>query len=468
MKRLKLITFLFAACFIIVAFLSFRSLRQFSRLSDKTASIEEAQSRLSLLTGIETRLIDLDRYERGYLLTRDSTTRSRIGSISRGILPLTEELKKNIPDSGSTRVFNHLRLNIADRLTALRACLRHADTSSSNVPSRAYYDGRLAGLMSLSNIDSLRKSELAILAERKHSRGQTAASTASNLRATLIGFGLVTLILFALLVQELRKSLRYQKMLHDQLENIRRNQTEMDRIAYVINHHLQEPLRKIRVFSDRLLRPGKEAPLPEATADGIQRLAAAAEKAQSLASDLAGFTALTLEEEKDQKSIALTPLVSEELGSTASRASGKLTMFVGSLPTVQGSEQQLRRVFRALFDNALKFASPDRLTEIRVDAFPVDGNLFGREGSAYWAVSITDNGIGFDDAYAEDIFKLFNRLHDGDDYEGKGLGLALAQRIMEQHGGHIRAKGDVGKGARFTLYFPAIPTTKPAQNSEPA
>ena len=132
----------------------------------------------------------------------------------------------------------------------------------------------------------------------------------------------------------------------------------------------------------------------------------------------------------------------------------------GTLPVIEGDPTQLRQVFQNLIANALKFRSPDRPPVVRIDAERVR-----IDDTPGWRLTFTDNGIGFETRYAERIFGPFQRLHGRQDYEGTGIGLAIARRIVERHRGTLRADGRPGEGATF---LSEIPERQPSDSAPPA
>jgi hypothetical protein len=131
----------------------------------------------------------------------------------------------------------------------------------------------------------------------------------------------------------------------------------------------------------------------------------------------------------------------------------------GELPSVFGDALQLRQLFQNLLSNALKFTDPSRSCEIEISSVqlpasevPTTAHLPFR---SYHAIQVKDNGIGFEQQYAQKVFRIFQRLHSRDEYEGTGIGLAIVQKVVENHRGFITADGQPGKGATFTIYLPA-------------
>jgi signal transduction histidine kinase len=143
-----------------------------------------------------------------------------------------------------------------------------------------------------------------------------------------------------------------------------------------------------------------------------------------------------------------------DLETQIARCGGHVT--VGPLPTVDADPLQLRQLLQNLIGNALKFQRPDCPPEVTISAEIIDAPATASTGSAPWyRLAVRDTGIGFDQQYAEHIFRVFERLHGRTEYEGTGIGLALCRQIVERHGGDIRAEGMPGQGATFLVTLPA-------------
>jgi PAS domain S-box-containing protein len=236
---------------------------------------------------------------------------------------------------------------------------------------------------------------------------------------------------------------------------VRSNQ-ELEEFAMVASHDLQEPLRKIRMFSDRL-REEFHATLGSQGNDYLTRMESAATRGQALINGLLSYAHVTTRGQRpgDVDCGAVARQVVADLEAEISLAGGQVEIL--DLPVLEADPLQIRQLLQNLLTNALKFhrsGTPPVVT-IRAAARPLD-----REASAvmgpreWWEISVSDNGIGFEAQYAERIFRLFHRLNGRSSFEGSGLGLAICKRIVERHGGTIRATSSPGLGSTFTATLP--------------
>jgi signal transduction histidine kinase len=223
---------------------------------------------------------------------------------------------------------------------------------------------------------------------------------------------------------------------------------ELTDFAYVASHDLQEPLRKIQAFGDRL-RTKFAATLGETGQDYLARMGDAASRMQTLITDLLSFSRVTTKAQPflpvDLNEIALGVL--SDLEVRIEQTKGRVA--VESLPTIDADALQMRQLFQNLIGNALKFNKPGQPPVIHVTGEVRNGSTPPR-----LELVVSDNGIGFDQKYAEKIFVIFQRLHGRGEYEGTGVGLAIVKKIVERHGGSIAASSTPGEGATFRITLP--------------
>lgn len=229
---------------------------------------------------------------------------------------------------------------------------------------------------------------------------------------------------------------------------VRRNR-ELQEFTSVASHDLQEPLRKIRSFSN-LLRDEYGEVVDSTAAFYLSRMDASAEHMTVLLRNLIEYASLA-------EGPALVPVdlnrVVEEVGKglRLRMEDANAVVRVDDLPTVRGEPRRLQRMFECLMDNALKFAHPERSLELAISyekEHPSDSPAFAR-------ISVRDNGIGFRQRYARRVLRPFEQLHPREEYGGTGIGLALVQRIAEQHGGTVALISSVGDGTTVEIRLPA-------------
>lgn len=244
-----------------------------------------------------------------------------------------------------------------------------------------------------------------------------------------------------------------------QEQRLQRSIEQLEEFAYVASHDLQEPLRKIQSFTDRLLL--RYAPTFEPDAIALfERLQKAARRMQLLVTDLLAYSRLTPRQERPFQPIDLNALVAEVLDDLAEAIrTTAATVHVDDLPEISGDATQLRQLLQNLLSNALKFHQPGRPPRVEVTARLVGKQDLPRavpdQKSERWLLlGVKDDGIGFDEQYREKIFQAFQRLHGRDTYEGTGIGLAIVQKVAERHGGLVSAAGTPGAGAEFCVYLP--------------
>jgi signal transduction histidine kinase len=230
---------------------------------------------------------------------------------------------------------------------------------------------------------------------------------------------------------------------------------ELDRFAYIASHDLQEPLRKIRVFSDMIMqRKGGTGDVDKY----MQKITNATIRMQQLVSDLLRFSRHSIQG-GDFALCDLNDLVKDALSELEIKIQQtNANVKIDTLPSIQVIPTLMRQVFYNLISNALKFRRKEVAPEVHIYAEKVaapDQHQLRENGhSGYYKIYITDNGIGFENQYAEDIFVVFKRLHSYHEIEGTGIGLSICKKIMEQHNGFITATGEIDNGSTFVISIP--------------
>jgi len=247
-------------------------------------------------------------------------------------------------------------------------------------------------------------------------------------------------------VTEVRLAARRLAAQHRELQ---RSNAALSEFAFVASHDLQEPLRKILSFGERLgtsIGPRLEGNAREY----LERMLGAAARMRTLISDLLAYS---------QAAVGKEPFTATDLGAIAREVlldletailDSHADIEVGKLPVIEADAPQMRQLLQNLLGNALKFRRKDVAPVVRLHASaPSDGFL---------SITVMDNGIGIKEEHRDKIFRMFERLHNRTQYDGSGIGLAICRRIVERHGGSIEVTGSSGGGTTFTVTLPVTQT----------
>ncbi len=300
-----------------------------------------------------------------------------------------------------------------------------------------------------------RASESAGANAQQHNRfANWGSALAFTLAACLIG------LLFWLFERARRSAELFRvESLETQNTLLQRSNRELRDFVRVASHDLQEPLRKVRTFGDRLRSKYSDV-LDDRGRDYLQRMERALARMQNLMEDLLALSRVTTTQGKPfEPAVDLKEVADEvisDLGISVERTGGRVE--VGKLPVIEADRSQMHQLLQNLIGNALKFHKEGETPVVRVYGRPLDkrgDNSNGKDRASSKAqITVEDNGIGFDEEYLEQIFVPFQRLHGRDTYEGTGMGLAICRRIVERHGGDITAESVCGLGTKFVVTLP--------------
>lgn len=234
-------------------------------------------------------------------------------------------------------------------------------------------------------------------------------------------------------------------------EVLKETNSELENINWISTHDLQEPLRKIQMISSRLL--GKEdEKFSDTVINSVQRMNNSAQRMQTLLIDILKYT--KIQHIDDSFEIVNPNAVLVEVLSDLHELINekKATINIGELPEINGISFLMKQLFSNLVQNSLKYSFPDKAPIITIKSL---GTTKLEDENLYQILEFSDNGIGFEQKFAENIFNIFSRLHGQEEYKGSGVGLALCKKIMQVHKGVIIAEGILDEGATFKLYFSA-------------
>ena len=257
-----------------------------------------------------------------------------------------------------------------------------------------------------------------------------------------------------------RNELRVELQTADQeriVSELRQSNENLRQFAQVASHDLQEPLRRIQSFSD-ILQSQFEDNLSDGERDMTRRIQKSAKRMQMLIKDLLMYSQLATQRDP-LKPVALNTVLEDVLSDLEIAVTEKsATVKVAQLPTILGSSSRLHQLFQNLIANALKFQQPYKLSIIDIRARPAQPEELPADlriqSADFWLITVADNGLGFDEKYKDRIFHPFQRLHDASAYSGTGIGLAICQRVAENHGGAIDVNSQPGLGSTFKVFLP--------------
>mgnify|MGYP003605506066 CR=1 FL=1 len=229
---------------------------------------------------------------------------------------------------------------------------------------------------------------------------------------------------------------------------------ELQQFSWVVSHDLKEPLRKIEIFI-KLIKDNFIKDEPKAV-DYINRTVNASERMNKLITDLLEYSRLSSKVVPEKTD--LNQIIAEVISDFDYLIEEKKAVLkVGNLPVLKGIPSQMRQLFQNLIGNSLKFSKLDEIPTIEINSERIIAKEFDSEASEngdFCRITVTDNGIGFDEKYLSKIFVIFQSLNDRNTYEGTGIGLAIAKKIIERHNGLITAKSELGAGSSFVIILP--------------
>lgn len=250
--------------------------------------------------------------------------------------------------------------------------------------------------------------------------------------------------IFTALVRDVTEARRAEETLERMNRELKRSNSDLEHFAAVASHDLQEPLRKIQAFGERLESRYKEN-LPERGQDYLSRMQNAASRMSTLIQDLLAFSRVTTRAQPFRR-LDLNEVIKQVVLDLEIQIEGSHgEVIVGPLRTLDADPLQMRLLFQNLISNGLKFHRPDLPPVVQVSA---------EEKENFLEITVEDNGVGFDEKYLDRIFELFQRLHGRGEFEGTGIGLAIARKIVERHGGEIVARSAPQEGTTFLIRLP--------------
>lgn len=441
----------------VLFFNRFHALKQYSKF------IEENSLFVNHLYQLRLHVANIESASKGYMLTSDENFLAPVAHQRENIDLILKALNILAEDNREQKdQLRELRTTIIRNLNMMNWNTGRINREDTFGLGRSLQDSKI--LLDQFNEQSAQLSETRRAeGERfKAIKAQYEQITPSYFQYVLWFAGFITLLTFYYLHREVKMRMRYQEELELKLRELNRSNAELEQFSFVASHDLQEPLRKIRTFNDRLLFTHGNSLSPEAK-EMVEKVNTASANMQEMIRDMVGFTDLIQSDDK-LGYVDLNRLIEQVKKEFPDfNVNAELTM--DDLPVITGYPNQLRVLFRALIDNSLKFSRSGEMIRIRIRYDQVEGD----HKAVYHQLTLSDNGIGFHHQFSGKIFGIFQRLHGPhSDYQGRGIGLAMAKRVMINHQGDIHAQSITGKGSSFILRFPQyIPVGQPPTTSPP-
>ncbi|HUQ65930.1 MAG TPA: ATP-binding protein [Flavitalea sp.] len=446
------------AILVVMSFLFYKKLNSHIRY---TAEYNESSSVILELKDLSQHMSQLESDSRTFILIKDSSLLPLYAAEKDSVFKHLDFLKDRIKsNSDQMRRFLLMKSTVINQVNiCTRTMLMNDDEDSSALQTMIFRSRSLMNLF-LEESEQIQKTELKQRDELYRTKEFFENVYPGYFNTISIWAGVVTLISFYFINREMRMRTKYQAELEKKLQELNRSNSELRQFAYIASHDLQEPLRKIRTFSDKLVYLHQnEIDTPVKTVIG--KIEASAKRMQELIHDMLNFTSLVTRE-GDMQPVDLNKIVTEALTEFIDQSKESHAIIKwDKLPEIYGYSDQLYLLFKSLIDNAFKFSKPGESPVIKITYKFIDGNYHEKEehvpkGKNFHRIIMEDKGIGFNNEFAEKIFMIFQRLHTQQSgYRGKGIGLAIAQRIMTNHNGIIMARGMINDGATFIMYFPA-------------
>ncbi|HEV7382233.1 MAG TPA: ATP-binding protein [Dyadobacter sp.] len=263
---------------------------------------------------------------------------------------------------------------------------------------------------------------------------------------------------FVLLDRELSRNKLYRIELENKIEALNRSNSELEQFAYVASHDMQEPLRKIRSFADRIrIKFGHE--LPADVTIMLSKIDNSSRRLQSLINDLLSFSRTVNAGSVPVLVNLSVPLTEAQANLSEMIADNGAEIYYDALPSLAIYQTQVTQLFQNLLSNSIKYSKPGEKPVVRIQHQVVTAEVIPaikaiHQDSRFHEIRVTDNGIGFREEFSNKIFVIFQRLHDRDHFEGTGIGLAICKRVVSNHNGYIFAESVEGEGSCFIIYFP--------------
>ncbi|MEO7767452.1 MAG: CHASE3 domain-containing protein [Ferruginibacter sp.] len=418
--------------------------------------VEHTYKVLSTISFCEKALLEAEGAQRGYILTQQVSFIEDFEHILPSVVSSLKEIARLAGDNSGQKVY---LLQLTKLIAAKMAIMNENILMKAGNPF--YFENLRKGAYVMENcrfyMKKLRDTEEGLLKIRLARKQKFQRINLGFFRGTFITFCVICIIATVIFFRELGTRLSVQKNLRAKVNELSNRKRELEEITFVASHDLQEPMRKVRILSSLMIKKFTNK-IPEPDLEVLHRIDRVTGQMHGLLNDLVTYTNLLDPNEKYGE---------VNLYDVFKRAYNKLFeneniqfQILEQLPVITGSRGQLEIMLVHLLDNANKFRAHTRDLNVVVkyELTLQKRSPFWRQMSSeqFHKITLMDNGIGFDEQYNDKIFGLFQRLHTQSEYPGKGIGLAIARRVMANHKGTISAISEKNKGTSFILLFPMV------------
>lgn len=454
-NHLLFIYIAFGLSFAVIITISLSLLQKFTSIIKSNSSVEHTYEVKNQLLKVQSDLIEAENSQQVFLLTEDTLLLKPLSKTQITIFEKIDSLRLLTKDNQEQQVLvKKLKETVSLRYQMLYATIDYASNGQLNLFLKYRERGNKIMQQFMKLSQQMDNVESNLLQKRRKQKSIVEVAAPKNLALILLVSCLFQAISFLVIIKDFKRRRIHQKILEQKINQLNVTNAELEQIAFVASHDLQEPLRKIRTFTDKLIIQYK-GDLQEEGQIIVEKISSSSQRMQELLNDLLNYTHVT----KNEEEVTLVDLqkcfdeVRQELDGVIQQK--KATIKVEELPVVSGHFKQLFVLFYNLLDNSLKFSKPGVSPVINVIASKVSGEEIN-SSSFFTKITVSDNGMGFEKEFNKKVFVIFKRLHANNSFPaGKGIGLAICKKVMLNHNGFITAKGEAGIGATFNLYFPA-------------
>jgi signal transduction histidine kinase len=459
--QLSLITrFLLGTSLLLIIALSYSYNEINQELINYSEKVNQTQRVISSLNEVSSTLYESTYHANTYLFLKDTAYINKTLAAAKTIPALTQKIDSLVRGNPSqVKRLEVLKVHVREFSNYTERLAKSATLVNPAIVYALYRKKNL-------EVDSITK----LISEMNNFEGQlmhTRVRSRDNYRAQVFRYNWIIMLVaivflssaFVLLDRELKMNKFYRIDLENKIENLNRSNSELEQFAYVASHDLQEPLRKIRSFSDRLISKYQED-VSDEVFQMLSKIDASAQRMQLLINDLLSFSRI-VKTGADARLVNLNTSVADAKSNLSEMImEHKAMIHSDPLPSVAGYGSQMVQLFQNLLSNSIKYHKDDQRPVIRITHRLVNGDIIpgvkpSHQDIQFHQIKVSDNGIGFKKEFSEKIFIIFKRLHGRNEFAGTGIGLAICKRVVSNHNGYIFAESIEGEGANFYIYLPS-------------